>query len=105
MKLKYIVTTVLLLSFFGTGLIADDEKDETTTYKLKVKHVEPNTTLVVECNNGFYKKEESKEDKDEVKFKIPEDTTCSLDVTSDDSCYRHMNIILDGEEEIDLEDF
>ena len=107
MKLKYILTTFLLLSFLGTSLMADDDdkKDEKKSYKLKVKHVEPNTTLVVECDNGFYKKEETKEDEDKVKFKIPEDTTCNLDVTSEDPCYRHMNIILDGEEKIDLEDF
>jgi len=108
MKLKYILTTFLLLSFLGTSLMADDDndkKDEKKSYKLKVKHVEPDTTLIVECDNGFYKKEETKEDEDKVKFKIPEDTICTLDVTSNDPCYRHMNIILDGEEKIDLEDF
>ncbi len=106
MKLTYIVTAFLLLSFLGTSLIADDNKEgKIKTYKLEVKHVEPNTILVVECDNGFYKKEESKEDKDKVKFKIPEESTCTLDVTSDDPCYRHMNIILDGEEKIDLEEF
>ncbi len=103
MKLKYIVTTLLLLSFLGTSLTADDKKKD--SYKLKVKHVEPNSTLVVECDNGFYKKEEIKEDKDEVKFKIPTDTICNLDITLDDPCYRHMNIILDGEKEIDLKEF
>jgi len=91
MKFTYIVTTFLLLSFLGTSLMADDDKkDEKKSYKLKVKHVEPNTTLVVECDNGFYKKEETKEDKDKVKFKIPEESTCTLDVTSDDPYYRHM---------------
>ena len=103
MKFKYMLVSMLFLSFLNIQVMADDKDKEKDTYKLKVTHIEETTTLVVSCDNGFYKKETT--DKEKVKFEIPKDTMCNLTITSYEPCYRIMNIMLDDEEEIGLEDF
>jgi len=49
MKFKYILVSMLFLSFLNIQVMADEKEKEKDTYKLKVTHVEPKTTLVVKC--------------------------------------------------------
>ena len=108
--MKHILLSVLLLSFMGLQTLhaddhEDDHGDKNKTYKLKVKHVQTDTEVVVSCDNGYYEKKTASEDEDKLKFKVPKDATCTLEVTTDEPCYKNMKIILDGEDKIDLEDF
>ncbi|MBA1419982.1 MAG: hypothetical protein FAF03_03750 [Epsilonproteobacteria bacterium] len=104
--MKHILLSVLLLSFMGLQTLhADDDEDKKDTYTLEVKHVQTDTEVVVSCDNGYYEKKTASEDEDKLKFKVPKDETCTLEVTTDEPCYKNMKVILDGEDKIDLEDF
>ena len=104
--MKEILLSVLLLSFMGSQTLhADDDKDDDKkeTYKLKVKHVQTDTEVVVSCDNGYNEKKTASEDEDKLKFKVPKDATCTLIATTIEPCT--ITIVLDGEKKIDLEDF
>ena len=104
--MKSILLSISLLSFIGLQTLhADDHGDKHKTYKLKVKHVQTGTEVVVRCNNGYYEKKTASEEEDKLKFKVPKDATCTLEVTTDEPCYKNMKMILDGENKIDLKDF
>ena len=100
MKIKNILLSLMLLSFFTSNVMAEDE-----TYDFKVKNIEESTKIVIRCDNGYYEKEELGEDKEKLKFDLPKETNCNLTVSTDKPCDKTMNTILDGEEEIDLSDF
>lgn len=103
MRKRYILLSIIFLSFLSINTYAEESNEK--TYKFKVKHIEASTTIIITCDNGYNEKEEINEEKDSLKFDLPKEAECSMVVQIEEPCSITVNVQLGGEDAIDLEEY
>ncbi|QOR61824.1 hypothetical protein ACM66Z_10460 [Sulfurovum sp. ST-21] len=120
-KLTILTLTVFLMNACGGGGGSSSDTTASTTVTLSVTQVQPDTTIMVSCDNGYTAeigvdkdpavsvKESDDENvpvNDKVELDLPENATCQLLITTDTPCYKTMLVTLDKNDgEFDLSDF